>query len=123
MGNIEDLTSALAADGPEPSDAWEVTAMIESSGFNDRWVKQEFGFENTHAAGQYMYDRLRRPSLRSHPGSREAPSARFGRVRWELLLEFCLFQPWLVILFFEWTKPQALDIAPDIAGPLNTDSR
>jgi hypothetical protein len=119
MGNIEDLTSALAADGPEPSDAWEVTAMIESSGFNDRWVKQEFGFENTHAAGQYMYDRLRgqvfAPTKALGKPGRRGPAQFAGN----FFSSFVYSIPWLVILFFEWTKPQALDIAPDIAGPLS----
>jgi hypothetical protein len=112
---LEDLKRAVASDGPKLSDAWEVTAMIESLGFNDLQVEHEFGFENTYAAGQYLYEQLRDEGESS---DQSPPTPPVGCVE-KFFSSFAYSIPWIVVLFFEWIRPQAFEISPDVAGPLS----
>src|SRR5437667_12355091 len=58
---LDDLVAAVRAVRPRLVDAWEATAVIESLGYTDARVQQEFGFSDTRAAGEYLDPLCRGP--------------------------------------------------------------
>src|SRR6266513_6276456 len=69
---LDELVAAVRAVRPRLVDAWEATAVIESLGYTDARVQQEFGFSDTRAAGEYLYPMCRGPV---GPSERWAPTA------------------------------------------------
>src|SRR5213592_2464382 len=51
---FDELVAAVRAVRPRLVDAWEATAVIESLGYTDARVQQEFGFSDTRAAGSTL---------------------------------------------------------------------
>jgi hypothetical protein len=117
--NLLDLTRTVASDGPELTDVWEATALIESFGLSDRLVEKEFGLEDTRAVGEYIYASLQGQPAPSVPSPGEAQTRGVAELAGKFFSSFVYSIPWMVVLFFEWTKPKALEIAPDIGGPLS----
>src|SRR5437667_4248697 len=58
---FDELVAAVRAVRPRLVDAWEATALIESLGYTDARVQQEFGFSDTRTAGEYLYPLCRGP--------------------------------------------------------------
>src|SRR5919197_2423056 len=56
---LDELVTTVRAARPRLVDAWEATAFIESLGYTDARVQQEFGFNDTRAVGEYLYPRCR----------------------------------------------------------------
>jgi hypothetical protein len=42
---------------PQLADYWQATAIVESLGYTDRIIQQEFGFDDALSLGKYIYDR------------------------------------------------------------------
>ncbi|MBD2255486.1 hypothetical protein [Nostoc parmelioides] len=53
---ICELVVAISEVSSEMADFWQVTAIIESLGYTDRVIRQEFGFADTLSLGKYVYD-------------------------------------------------------------------
>ena len=53
---LSDLVSAVESICPQLFDYWQATAIIESLGYTDRVIQQEFGFADALALGQYVYE-------------------------------------------------------------------
>src|SRR5205814_3914715 len=52
---LDELVAVVRGVRPRLVDAWEATALIESLGYTDARVQQEFGFSDTRTAGEYLY--------------------------------------------------------------------
>lgn len=52
---LSDLVSAVESICPQLFDCWQATAIIESLGYTDRVIQEEFGFADALALGQYVY--------------------------------------------------------------------
>lgn len=51
-----ELVSAIEEISSAPADFWQVTAIIESLGYTDRVIRQEFGFPDALSLGKYVYE-------------------------------------------------------------------
>ncbi|MBD2356846.1 hypothetical protein H6G41_19815 [Tolypothrix sp. FACHB-123] len=51
-----ELVSAIEEISSAPADFWQVTAIIESLGYTDRVLQQEFGFSDALSLGKYVYE-------------------------------------------------------------------
>jgi hypothetical protein len=53
---LRQLLEAVESVNPQLVDYWQATAIIESLGYTDRIIKEEFGFPNARSLGQYIYE-------------------------------------------------------------------
>ncbi|BAY24534.1 hypothetical protein NIES2100_43290 [Calothrix sp. NIES-2100] len=53
---ILELVSAIEEITAEPADFWQITAIIESLGYTDRFIRQEFGFPDALSLAKYVYE-------------------------------------------------------------------
>ncbi len=114
--NVSDIS-------PELADIWEATAVIESLGYNDHAIYEEFRLTSTRSAGELVFQM--RPQVASGPHAKEQPSR--GRlIRQELgsFLEkfsstFIYALPWILMLILEYTRPRLVDVPPSLGGPLS----
>lgn len=120
----DELERAVAAASPQLIDAWEATALIESFGYTDHAIKQEFGLANTLALGSRIYERFGSEVPRQN--SKQFPH----RSRWQRVARgignsaktfsssFIYSLPWIVLFVLQSAWPQALEMPPELAGPL-----
>lgn len=124
---LEELAGAVAAVSPQIADAWEATACVESFGYTDRAVAQDFGLANTRVLGERIYAELASASAnptRAHAA--RASDTVGGRIRAEVGVflrtfssSFVYSLPWILMFFLEHWRPDALRLPPDFAAPLN----
>src|SRR6266850_3417411 len=121
---LDELIATVAEASPELADEWEATALVESFGYNDHIVRRSFGFSNTHALGQHVYEqRVVAPSVRrSEPEA--IPDLR-ARMRNEAAILIRVLSsslvysiPWIAVFFFEYKHRDALAIDARLAGPI-----
>jgi hypothetical protein len=113
---LDELVAAVRAARPRLVDAWEATALIESLGYTDARVQQEFGFSDTRAAGEYVYPLCRG---RLGPGDRWAPTVEpaatiFMRAAASTLI-YAL--PWLAVFLVQIAHPEVMR-APTRVAPV-----
>jgi hypothetical protein len=60
--DIKQLLQRVLNVNPAVADRWEVTAIIESLGYNDVAIAQEFNFPDTLSIGTFLYDYLNEKS-------------------------------------------------------------
>ncbi len=133
MDELERLVEAVTSVSPTPADHWEITAVIESLGYTDSRVKEEFGYENASLLGRYVYERLlAEPQPETPlatvetclPACATADVARRHgleevRVFFEKFLStFVYALSWIVIVFIEVSKSQSL-LPAELASPLS----
>jgi hypothetical protein len=123
--NLEELVRAVQTASQRLADVWETTAIIESLGYTDRVIAEEFGFANALALGQYVYERL------SSEPSEILPPPRAQRGQ-ELIKEmrdfieqfsrsFIYALPWIAKFLLEYAQPRADTslLPPELAAPLS----
>jgi hypothetical protein len=52
---LDELVAQVTRISPKLADCWQATAIIESLGYTDRAIREEFGFEDALALGRYVY--------------------------------------------------------------------
>jgi hypothetical protein len=114
---FDELVAAVRAVRPRLVDAWEATAVIESLGYTDARVQQEFGFSDTRAAGEYLYPMCRGPV---GPSERWAPTAQpavaiFTRAAASTLIYAV---PWLSVFVAQILRPEAMQAPMRVAPAL-----
>ncbi len=117
--NLDELASAVAAESPQLTDAWEATALIESFGYTDRDIHREFGFANTLLAGRHIYNRLSGKRALEKQRSQERRPSVLGAFVDKFSSSFVYAVPWVVVVISEYVRPQALELPPELAGPLS----
>src|SRR5437773_5407784 len=55
---LDDVVAAVAQARPRLVDPLEAVALIESLGYTDARMRREFGFADTRACGEYVFQRL-----------------------------------------------------------------
>ncbi len=64
--SFTEIASEVARHQGEPIDALEVTALLETLGFNDRRSQQQFGARDVFALGEQVYEELHRRNFGRH---------------------------------------------------------
>src|SRR6266487_6963950 len=113
----DELGAVVRGVRPRLVDAWEATAVIESLGYTDARVQQEFGFSDTRAAGEYLYPMCRGPV---GPSERWAPTAEpavaiFTRAAASTLIYAV---PWLSVFVAQMLRPEAMQAPMRVAPAL-----
>lgn len=102
--------------------AREVAALIESLGYTDQSARH-WGFPDIFSLAEYLFSRLQQ-----NPAPDQRASEKRARVfLWEetrsALRKFSLSLayaiPWMVMLLFEYGRPDALQVSPEIGGALS----
>jgi hypothetical protein len=52
---LENLIESIYNNYPDVSDAWEITAIVESLGYTDRMIQEEFGCPNALVLAEFVY--------------------------------------------------------------------
>lgn len=117
--DLESLVEAVNSVSPTPADHWETTAVVESLGYTDSRVKEEFGYDNASLLGRYIYERLLAeprpkilPEVAQH--SRQEVLVFFEK----FLSTFVYSVSWIVIMFIEVRESGVL-LPADLASPLS----
>ncbi len=56
---VQEAIAEVQAISPQPSDRWEIAAILESLGYTDRQIASEFGYSDSLALGSEIYGYLR----------------------------------------------------------------
>ena len=75
MSALDQVIASVRQLEPDLADRWEVMALIESAGYSDRRIQQEFGFADVRELAGIVYERLRQmPAAGLRPsGDRRRP--------------------------------------------------
>jgi hypothetical protein len=80
---LVELAARITALSPRLVDAWEATAILESLGYGDRAVQDEFGLSDTRGAGEYIFRATSTAAGRQHTTAMPAGSTLPFRARGE----------------------------------------
>jgi hypothetical protein len=116
---LDDLVTAVAQARPHLVDSLEAVAVIESLGYTDARMRREFGFRDTRAFGEYVFERLSegrtpRANVKAVPTARGALESFRRCLRASLLYAV----PWAGTVAIERTAPGALS-PPGLGPPLS----
>jgi hypothetical protein len=124
-GTLEPLLNRVASTCPSLADPFEATAIVESFGYTDRIIREEFGVADSRALGQAIFSCLASDPRPITPGV--GPRARQTRSRLSddlrLLAQTCSLSliyslPWVATFVVERYRPNLLQIPADAAAPL-----
>lgn len=119
MDDLEELVEAVTSVSPTPADHWEVTAVIESLGYTDLRVREEFGYENASLLGRYIYERLLAEPQPTPLAMVETGRLEEVRVFFEKFLStFVYALSWIVIMFIETSDKSQSLLPAELASPL-----
>lgn len=119
--DLESLVEAVASVSPTPADHWETTAVIESLGYTDSRVREEFGYDNASLLGRYVYERL----LAEPQPEPQTALAQTGVLEEVLsflekfLSTFVYAISWIVIMFIEMSGKREAVLPADLTSPLS----
>jgi hypothetical protein len=124
-GTLEPLLTRVAATCPSLADPFEATAIVESFGYTDRIIQEEFGEADSRALGAIVYGRLQdadAPPLEAVGPSQELRRSRL-REDLRVLAQTCSLSliysmPWITAFVFERYYPDVLQVPPQAAAPL-----
>lgn len=102
--------------------AREVAALMESMGYTDQSARRR-GFSDIFSLAEHLF-----AHLQQKPAPDERASQKRGRLsvwaetrcalrKFSLSLAYAV--PWMVMLTFEYLRPQALEVSPEIGGALS----
>jgi hypothetical protein len=121
---LEPLLTRVGAACPSLADPFEATAIVESFGYTDRIIQEEFGEPDSRALGAIVFGRLQGAAA---PIDAAGPpkELRRGRLRDDLrvLAQTCSLSliysmPWIAAFVFERSYPDVLQVPPQAAAPL-----
>jgi hypothetical protein len=118
---LRSLLSKVEAISPHLVDHWQTTAIVESLGYTDRSIQEEFGFADALALGQHIYDCHQstiQPQIdHSAPTVRQTPWAEFCIFLTEFCRSFVYAVPLLAVLTLEYLplKHAAQWLPPELA--------
>ena len=118
-GELAEWVARVQALQPRLVDAWEATALVESLGYTDRLVQQEFGFTDTRAAGDYVFGLTDGPgSVKDSwaPPKTDSPLAIIVRSAASSLIYAV---PWLTVFVVQTMRPDAMRLPSVIAPALS----
>lgn len=100
----------------------EVAALLESLGYNDRTAKK-LGYSNIFSLAEYLYQRLQ---LDPEPLAVQSEQTErwgfwteliYAMRKFSLSLAYAI--PWMALLTFEYLRPNALNVPPELGGALS----
>ncbi len=102
---INDLLAEIEAIKPHLVDCWQITAIVESLGYTDNLIEQEFGFPDALSLSKYVYSQHQHKTLPNKRKSRSKTSAIVRRelgIFWQQFIpSFVYTIPFLSILLLE----------------------
>src|SRR5947208_6433420 len=113
---LDDVVAAVAQARPHLVDPFEAVALIESLGYTDARLRREFGFADTRAFGEYVFERL--SESRIQPSRTKSVSTGGGALesfRRCLGASLLYAVPWAGTVAIERAAPGAL--SPHGVGP------
>jgi hypothetical protein len=134
-GTLEPLLARVAASCPSLADPFEATAVVESFGYTDRIIQEEFGQPDSRALGAIVYERQRHAPSRTlddDVARQPAPAGHLvrggagqSRLRRDLrvLAQTCSLSliysmPWIAAFVLDRYYPDLLQVPPEAAAPL-----
>jgi len=126
-GPLEPLLARVTAAGPPLADPFEATALIESLGYTDRIIQEEFGQPDSRVLGAIVFERLK-GAASAVPASEvdEGWQRRLVRLREDLRvfaqtcsLSLIYSMPWIAAFIFERRYPDVMQVPPEAAAPLS----
>jgi hypothetical protein len=127
-GVLEPLLTRVAAICPQVSDPFEATAIVESFGYTDRIIQEEFAQPDSRTLGVIIYERLRDAPGEPLPDDAPRPAPRAGESRLReslrVLAQTCSLSliyslPWIAAFVLERRYPDLMQLPPDAAAPLS----
>ena len=114
---LDELVDEIRAARPQLIDAWEATALVESLGYTDGRVQREFGFQDTLAAGDYVY------LLSRTEGGRDEVRAPVTESLTTIVLRSAASTmtyavPWLTVFLVQAIRPDVLSLPSRVAPAL-----
>ncbi len=83
---ICELVVSIAEVSSEIADFWQVTAIIESLGYTDRVIRQEFGFADALSLGKHIYEHYQlSPKPKSKPKQKMLGGIYFMKYKYLLI--------------------------------------
>lgn len=115
---LDDVVAAVAQARPHLVDPLEAVALIESLGYTDARMRREFGFADTRAFGQYVFERLSQGQI-PPPKATAAPSGRGALATFGHCLGASLVYavPWLIVVAAD--RARGVSVAADLGPPLS----
>jgi hypothetical protein len=116
---VDGLLQQADSETAPPFNAYEVAALIESFGYNDRAVGR-FGFSDVFALGEYIFSRCRQqPVSGPAEASLHPAGARFrelGSAMRKLSASLAYSVPWMALLALEYLRPKDLQVSPQLGA-------
>ena len=102
--------------------AREVAALMESMGHNDQAAKS-WGFPDIFSLAEHLFARLQqKPAADERASQKRGQLSVWAETRCALRkfsLSLAYAVPWMVLVAFEYWRPQALQVSPEIGGALS----
>ncbi len=124
MSKLSELLEKVLKINPNPLDHWEITAIIESLGYTDHIVEQEFDFPNVLLLGQHFYQELNKNA--SLALEKTTPLSWQQNLFQEIscFLEqfshsFTYAIPWIMMFIFEKSNKLAFLLPTELAASLS----
>src|SRR5712691_8378167 len=117
--SVDEVVAAVGAARAHLIDVWEAIALVEALGYNDARVSHDFGFPDTRAFGEFVFDKLaHRPHAPLDAGNSEPERTPLRDFADSLGAASVLAVPWLVFLVVERVRPDVLQLPGNRASPL-----
>jgi hypothetical protein len=129
-GTLEPLLTRVAATCPSLADPFEATAIVESFGYTDRIIREEFGQPDSRTLGAIVFERQRDapPAPRDDEGRARQLRRGVGQTRLReslrMLAQTCSLSliysmPWIAAFVLDRYYPDLMQVPPDAAAPLS----
>jgi hypothetical protein len=123
MKALEEVVAAVRRAGPDLVDRWEITALIEASGYSDARIQEELQHPDSRALAEVVYERLRaeaRPLVTPPP--RTSRIRAVGNACTAFVSDFTgsivYAVPWLVMFWMQHLRPDAFAVPASVTAPL-----
>jgi len=108
------LTAEVRRLRPQLFDRWEATAVVESLGYNDGRVRQEFGLANTLEVGDLIAYERRAIDMQVTPWQPEVERA--SRIALRSAVSTLVYAvPWLSVFVAQTIEPAAMQLPTEVA--------
>jgi hypothetical protein len=123
MAVLEDVVAAVRRAGPDLVDRWEITALVEASGYSDARIQEELQLPDSRALAQVVYERLRaepRPAVAAarRPSRLRAIGRGIAAFFADFSASIIYAVPWLVMFWMQHVRPDAFAVPASLTAPM-----
>jgi hypothetical protein len=117
--SLADIVEHVGRERAQLVDHWEAAALIESFGYTDTRVRDEFGFPDTITLGAYVFEVLLQCPRAAPPLVVEPEPGRLITLVGAVSVSLVYAAPWLATFVAERVDPDALRLPGDAGPPLS----